>query len=54
VLFEEPVTQEQVEVHIGHTLHVNKRIGYHNLFETLDLTPEEEESILQSMRALFE
>lgn len=54
VLFEEPVTQEQVEVHIGHTLHVDKRIGYRNLFETLDLSPEEETSILQSMRALFE
>jgi len=44
VLFEEQVTKQQAET--------NPSKG-RTLFETTDLSPEEETSILQSMRALF-
>lgn len=44
VLFEEQVTKQQAE-----TEPTKGRV----LFETLDLTPEEETSILQSMRSIF-
>ena len=54
LLFEQPITQEQVDVNINFLVHIDKRLEYRNLFETLDLSPEEETSILQSMRALFE
>ena len=45
VLFEDQVTKQQAEADSG-----KGRI----LFETLDLTPEEETSILQSMRSLYD
>jgi len=45
VLFEDQITKQQAEAepHKGRVL-----------FETLDLTPEEQESILQSMRRLYD
>lgn len=54
LLFEQPVTQEQVTEHVNHTVEKEQRVEYRNLFEILDLTPEEETSILQSMRKLYE
>ena len=51
LLFEKPVTQSQVTEHVNHNA---KEVEWRNLFEVLDLTPEEEASILQSMRALYE
>ena len=44
VLFDEQVTKQQAESNPS-----KGRI----LFETIDLTPEEETSILQSMRSIF-
>jgi len=44
VLFEEQVTKQQAEAEPS-----KGRV----LFETLDLTPEEETSILQTMRSTF-
>ena len=44
VLFEEPVTKQQAEAEPG-----KGRV----LFETLDLTPEEQTSVLQTMRSTF-
>ncbi len=45
IVFHEAVTQEQA------TVMIKSHDTYRNAFETLDMSPEEEQSLLQAMRA---
>ena len=53
LLFNEPVTKEQAIMSVE-DVSIFPKTSFKNLFETIDVGPEEEMSILQSIRSTFE
>lgn len=54
VLFDEPVSEEEAMMHIDGRNRPEKKVDYRNLFEMFDTVPDDQESILQAMRKLYE
>jgi len=53
-LFDELVSQEEALMHVDGRNRPEKTVEHRNLFETFNTSPDDEESILQAMRKLYE